>query len=225
VEAEGLFSKALALDPFYPEAWHSYANLLGAVGRAEAALAMRQQLLTMEPFVPVYNGGMWELLWISGQTDTLIASLTATHSAIDLAYLAQIYSVQGRYTEAVDALMAIPPGSYPAGVVEAAVRLLRTAPANAASPRSLPRLGWPLDFVYIHVGVPERTLERFEDDVAVGYLPPVLTIGLWTPIYAPVRKTERFRAFARDAGLLEYWRAKGWPEFCHPMTGDDFVCH
>jgi hypothetical protein len=24
--------------------------------------------------------------------------------------------------------------------------------------------------------------------------------------------------------LVEYWRAKGWPQFCHPTTGDDFVC-
>jgi hypothetical protein len=39
-----------------------------------------------------------------------------------------------------------------------------------------------------------------------------------------VRNTERFKTFARKAGLVEYWRAKGWPEFCHPTTGDDFVC-
>jgi hypothetical protein len=29
---------------------------------------------------------------------------------------------------------------------------------------------------------------------------------------------------ARKAGLVEYWRAKGWPEFCHPTIGDDFEC-
>jgi len=27
------------------------------------------------------------------------------------------------------------------------------------------------------------------------------------------------------AGYVEYWRAKGWPEFCHPTTGDDFACN
>jgi hypothetical protein len=39
-----------------------------------------------------------------------------------------------------------------------------------------------------------------------------------------VRKTERFKAFARNAGLFDYWRAKGWPQWCHPTTGEDFAC-
>jgi hypothetical protein len=25
-------------------------------------------------------------------------------------------------------------------------------------------------------------------------------------------------------GLVDYWRAKGWSEFCHPTSGDDFAC-
>jgi hypothetical protein len=45
------------------------------------------------------------------------------------------------------------------------------------------------------------------------------------PSYGPARKTERFKTFARKAGLVEYWRAKGWPEFCHPTTADDFACN
>jgi hypothetical protein len=39
-----------------------------------------------------------------------------------------------------------------------------------------------------------------------------------------VRKTDRYKAFIRKSGYVEYWRAKGWPDFCHPTTGDDFVC-
>jgi hypothetical protein len=50
---------------------------------------------------------------------------------------------------------------------------------------------------------------------------------VWHPssLYAAVRNTERFKAFARNAGLVEYWRAKGWPDFCRPVGTDDFVCH
>ena len=47
---------------------------------------------------------------------------------------------------------------------------------------------------------------------------------LWHPSYAPVRKTERFKAYVRKAGLVDYWRASGWPEFCRPIGADDFVC-
>jgi hypothetical protein len=48
---------------------------------------------------------------------------------------------------------------------------------------------------------------------------------LWHPSYAPVRKTERFKTVIWQYGLVEYWRAKGWPEFCHPTGADDFVCN
>ena len=37
-------------------------------------------------------------------------------------------------------------------------------------------------------------------------------------------REKAFKAFARNAGLVEYWRAKGWPEFCRPIGVDDFVC-
>jgi hypothetical protein len=39
-----------------------------------------------------------------------------------------------------------------------------------------------------------------------------------------VRKLERFKTFLHRSGLIEYWRAKGWPAFCRPTTGDDFIC-
>jgi hypothetical protein len=28
----------------------------------------------------------------------------------------------------------------------------------------------------------------------------------------------------RKAGMVEYWRAKGWPDLCHPVGADDFAC-
>jgi hypothetical protein len=39
-----------------------------------------------------------------------------------------------------------------------------------------------------------------------------------------VRKTERFKKVARDLGLVEYWRARGWPAQCRPEGADDFAC-
>jgi hypothetical protein len=49
--------------------------------------------------------------------------------------------------------------------------------------------------------------------------------SIWHPSYAPVRKTELFKSLMRKTYLVDYWRAKGWPEFCHATTGDDFECH
>jgi hypothetical protein len=104
-----------------------------------------------------------------------------------------------------------------------ALQLLRTAPAQAPSPANLPKLG-TLEFFYITVGAPGRVLDYEEANLQTGYLGLSETAQLWAPIYAPVRKTERFRNFVRKAGMVDYWRAKGWPPQCHPTTGDDFEC-
>ena len=42
--------------------------------------------------------------------------------------------------------------------------------------------------------------------------------------YRLLRKTERFKALMRDAGFVKYWRARGWPDLCHPVGADDFAC-
>jgi hypothetical protein len=192
------------------------------------ALAMREQLISIEPLVRVYSANITELLWTSGRTDAAIARAIANAEvapgSLAPVILARIYSSQGRYTDSADALMMIPPGRYPEGMVEAAVRLLRTAPAAAASPQNLPLLHGELGFVYLQVGAPERMLQPLEDEVAAGSFVPLLNTQFWHPSYAPVRKTERFKAFVRNAGLVEHWRAKGWPEFCRPAGAADFTC-
>ena len=111
----------------------------------------------------------------------------------------------------------------PAETLQAAVRLLRAAPTPVA-PQSLPELNERLSFVYLHVGFPERVLQPFLERLEAGVLPVPWIIAVWHPTYAPVRKTQGFKVFARNAGLVEYWRAKGWPEFCRPAGADDFVC-
>jgi hypothetical protein len=52
----------------------------------------------------------------------------------------------------------------------------------------------------------------------------VATAFLWHPAYAEARKTERFKTFMRKVGIVDYWRARGWPEFCRPLGSDDFMC-
>jgi hypothetical protein len=58
----------------------------------------------------------------------------------------------------------------------------------------------------------------------IGILGAASNLTLWSPQHAPIRKTERFKAFVRAAGFVDYWRAHGWPDLCRPTTGDDFVC-
>jgi hypothetical protein len=75
-------------------------------------------------------------------------------------------------------------------------------------------------FIYLHIGAPERALDYYEQSQRGAQEISLL----WHPSYAQLRKLERFKKIVRDAGLVDYWREPGWPEFCHPTTGDDFVC-
>jgi len=221
--SEDTFKQALALDPNNPEALNLYRNLLLSLGRLKEGLAMSQRVQALEPFVPVFSGNTTDALWLNGQDDAAITILkNLPQDYLSVRYdLARIYSTEGRYREAAQALEEVPSGAYLPGQLEAAVRLLRTAPATAASPQSLPRLG-SLDFVYLPVGASNRTLDFYEGTVGAGF-----RLGmsqLWHRSYAPLRKTERFKALVRANGLVDYWRARGWPDLCRPMGADDFVC-
>ena len=139
--------------------------------------------------------------------------------------LADAYASAGRYAEAADAILALPPQSpVSRKSIEDAARLLRSAPAKAASPDALPALEGELNFVYAYIGAPNRVLEYAERSVEIGAVNGNGVRLLWSPSNAPVRKTERFKALVRKAGLVDYWRARGWPDLCRPMGANDFVC-
>jgi adenylate cyclase len=221
--AEEFYSKALALDPNNPDALDLYSTLVAGVGRLKEALAMKQRLLALEPLVLTYQSSTAGVLRDNGQTDAAMAMLKALPPGRASSLVAKLYAEAGRYGEAADAL-AIPSGTYlPGTAEETAARLLRTAPATAPSPQTLPPLG-DLDWVYLYVGASGRVLDFDERNVDAGYLTTIDAASFWRPAYAPVRKTERFKALVRKAGLVDYWRAKGWPDLCHPVGADDFVC-
>jgi hypothetical protein len=46
----------------------------------------------------------------------------------------------------------------------------------------------------------------------------------WFPVVREVRQLPRFKEFVRKIGLVDYWKENGWPDLCHPVGGDDFIC-
>jgi TolB-like protein len=225
IQAEELFKQALSLDPGNPEALQNYGTVLAAVGRLKDSLSLRQRLQALEPFVPVFNAFTAYILWLNGQNDVATAMLKSLppNSVWRAYFLAEIYAASGRYGEAADALLTTPSGFLASGIVETAVRLLRTAPARAVARQSLPRLG-QLSFAYLYVGAPERALEPVEDSLAAGFGNTPASSYVWHSSAAGLRKTERFKKFVRKAGLVDYWRERGWPDLCRPIGTDDFVC-
>jgi TolB-like protein len=222
--ADDLYRQALALDPAEPEVLTSFSVTLAVMGRLREGLSVREKLRTLEPFVPNYNALTGYYMLMNGQTQPAIALMESlpADAAISLkSALAQAYAAEGRYAEAANAILSLPKPTPESGqIVQDAARLLRTAPAKVTAPRELPDLDW-LGFVYAYVGAEDRLMDYFEHAQAAGAGP---TNEMWQPAYAPARKTERFKAWARRAGLVDYWRARGWPDLCRSVGADDFVC-
>jgi len=224
---EDLYRKALEFDPNDPDTLHIYSVDLAIEGRLKDALAMRERLRTLEPFVPIYNIFSGTILQVNGQTTSAIALLEKVPSDAAGGYypnrsLALAYAGAGRYKEAADTLLFISGNLVSRKSVEDAARLLRQAPAKVSAPDALPPLNSEMNFVYGYIGALDRVIEFPER--TMGYAQNSATFVLWLPEYAPLRKTERFKAYMRKSGLVDYWRARGWPDLCHPTTGDDFEC-
>jgi tetratricopeptide (TPR) repeat protein len=207
--------KAMALDPTNSDGLHLYSDFLADVGYVKRALPLRQQLQALEPFVPVFQSITTRIMYAAGQYDEVI-KIGPPNDVLALA-------AKGQYGEAADRLQKTRPGVLPPAALDAAVRLLRSAPA-IAPPQTLPEFRGPLALFYVYVGAPERVMDNYEGDLKRGYSGPGDNVYLWPPTFAPLRKTARFKAYVRAAGMVDYWRAKGWPDLCHPVGADDFAC-
>ena len=221
LDAMASFEKAMALDPTNPDGLHIFSDTIADLGYVEKSLPLRKQLQALEPFVPVYQAITARIMFAGGDYDAYIpqSSNFAAGGILSLAS-AESLAAKGRFKDAADVLQGAQGLGPTAGP---AIALLRSAPAKADL-NGIPELRPQLRFIYNYVGAPERYLDAYEDELKIGYVGPGNNVFLWTPVYAPVRKTARFKDYVRAAGIVDYWRAKGWPPQCHPTTGDDFEC-
>lgn len=220
VTASEFHSKALALDRDNPDALHFYSGMLADLGYVKQAVALRQRLQVVEPFVPIFNAVTSRMLWAAGQlaaSEALLGTLP-DDSLTSPNIRARTYAAQARYREAADAVLAT--RVAPRQTLELASQILRSAPAT---PRQFPKLGG-LDFVYLYTGAPEHALVFYEDEARTHFISGSWFMHVWAQPYEQLRKTERFKSLMRNAGMVDYWRAKGWPDFCRPVGADDFEC-
>src|SRR5262249_15411876 len=144
-------------------------------------------------------------------------------------FIATSNAQQGRFAEAAaifDTVLSNPnialSGVYAPPLLEAAVQVLRASANKSPPPEKIPVFASELNFVYAYTSTPERMLEWPENALKNGDSRPL--VFTWWPMPSSVRKTERFKRLVRDAGLVDYWKARGWPDLCHPTTSDDFEC-
>jgi hypothetical protein len=104
-------------------------------------------------------------------------------------------------------------------------RFLDSPQAAEAEIRRLAALDDPHDRMLLviwaaHVHAPELSLELMTKEAGNGESIPTL----WVPMMRDVRRLPAFRELARASGLLAYWQAYGWPDYCRPVGKDDFTC-
>jgi TolB-like protein len=223
---DDLFRQALALDPDDPDALEFYGLYLADTGRLKQALTNQENLRRLEPFVPVYHILTAYIMELNGERQAAISEYEAIPPSgatanLRATYLAIAYAGAGRYKDAADTILAITPGRLSRKSIEDAARIMRTAPAKLSAPESLPQLGGRLGMLYGFVGAPDRVFEVPERSLEIGR---GFSSTIWDPVFSSSRKTERFKALVRKAGLVDYWKARGWPDLCHPTVGDDFEC-
>jgi tetratricopeptide (TPR) repeat protein len=109
-------------------------------------------------------------------------------------------------------------------VFEAAARLDSSTAAEAEIRRlaSLddPNERVPLAIWAAYVRASELSLALMNKESGNGEAIP----ALWMPVMGDVRKLPAFKELVRKSGLVDYWRAHGWSDFCQPAGDVDFVC-
>jgi TolB-like protein len=216
--ASKFYSKALELDRDNPDALHFYSGMFADLGYVKQAVELRQRLKVVEPFVPIFNAVTSRVFWVAGQLTASEIEKLPDDSLTSLNIRARTYAAQTQYGQAADALLESRVVQRQSA--ELASQILRSAPAT---PRQFPKLGG-LDFVYLYTGAPERALVFYEDETRIHFFSGAWFMHVWAKPYDRLRKTERFKTLMRNAGLVDYWRARGWPDLCHPLGADDFVC-
>jgi TolB-like protein len=105
----------------------------------------------------------------------------------------------------------------------AALAAVRTAYAGVdtvpATARTLIRL--TLGGAAARFGDPELALTAFEESMQWS---PEQIYLIWRPVFRDMRQLPRFKQFARDTGLVAYWREYGWPDLCRSFGENDFTC-
>ena len=222
--AAALIKSALARDPNNPDMILDSAAFSIRTGHLQDTLRLTQEAQALDPLSPNHRLWYGMALLAENQPQAAITFLEARpdRRIVGITYLAEAYAATGQFEKAADWIAASKRGAFYSvdpKSVDAAEALMRALAAKMPVPKVYPVAYYNWAFAY--AGHPERLMDEPERLWQIGNLQRAF---IFDHSLAPVRKTERFKKFLRDVGLVDYWRATGWPDLCHPTTGDDFEC-
>jgi TolB-like protein/tetratricopeptide (TPR) repeat protein len=230
--ADAEFRRAVALDPSDSTSQQWYSEFLGRLGRFREAEVFIQQALTLDPLSPVIN--LSASIAVQAARGDTAAALELARRASTLGmkdraayFLALIHITAG---DARSARAMVPNGTVAASVLDALIdpevkpaalaRLQSAPPGSRRTDSSLSSQLVPL----IYLGEIDRAHDaarRSLEDLSL--FPADFLAPDASPNFARFRADPRFQQLVREAGLLDYWRAAGWPDLCRPK-GEGVEC-
>jgi DNA-binding winged helix-turn-helix (wHTH) protein/TolB-like protein/Tfp pilus assembly protein PilF len=234
IDAETAFRTAIVVDPNNPEVRQMYSQLLGAVGRLDAALAQAQLAQELDPLAPVVADRLGILhLWLGRDAEAARdVALSRELGLEEVAYpetkiLLKLH--QHADAEAAEALRTLQGTVHRTDAwVEPTIDAYRHAGGRPAAIALLDRAlqsGGVSGRIYFGAMVllesPARALQAF------ATLPDRRANDLeflFSSDAAAVRADPAFGEFVRKMDLESYWQRFGWPAACR-RDGTRIVCH
>ena len=225
--SEDAFVKALEAEPNAAPILEDYSELLGMLGRWDAAAIVARRLVEIDPLTVQYQ---IRLMWAERDAGHYDAALAALKEQLRLSPETYCYWILDGLNLVVSVHGLDAAGAafetcknYPERSPGVARRLIDAARAHdksAFSAAELSGLGGSEYLIYL-IGGESAVLDSIEDTTFNEYFVPV---AYGDKAFSAVRATPRYKQLVKDTGLDDYWRERGWPSFCNPVGDNDFEC-
>lgn len=234
IESETAFRSAIAADPDNPEVRQWYSQLLGAVGRIEAALAQAHLAQEIDPLAPVVADRLGVLdLWLGRDAEAASDAALARELGLDEVAVPETKILlkfhQHDDAGAADDLRSLQHSLHRSEAwIAPVIAAYRHPEQRAAAFPLLDRTLASGDIsVRIYFGLmvllesPARALRGFAalPDNAGNYLEMLFSADA-----AAIRRDPAFGAFLVKNGIEAYWDRFGWPSSCR-REGAQITCH
>ena len=230
VAAENAYEAALRNDPYAHRVMLTYAALLYTVGKRDQARAMVDRARDADPLNELYKLWAAFMRWQDDQTEQTIKPIEdiflrlPQYREIALRIIIDHRARTGELDKARDLIESC--GGCSEALRSSALSMLSAASAEPAEQlfrayKDSNIMGY--QFLYA-LGGADITLDAFRYYGVDANRRLVFFTVPWM-LVDELTQDERFIDIAKDMGLVDYWRARGYPDNCTLVDGGRFKCN
>ncbi|MGB7453776.1 MAG: hypothetical protein WBM36_16765 [Lysobacterales bacterium] len=231
-QAQDYYEQALQLDPDSTDIMEDYGNMLLYSLQVDKALKVRDRMIDLDPFVPLFqqvSADMYDTAGDYEKRDESIRTLVSLDPEIVFSITWTLqrlfenrqFEEMRRYVDEVDLKHWTT-----ADAMHRAIEWLRN-PQQDPGDETFKTLLWvpTLAMLANRPDIFFDLVSDTRDTTRYTYATEIYNPGLPADETRVVRELPQTKAFLKDVRLPEYWRKVGWPDICSPIGEDDFECH